>query len=101
MSPRVLQCVLSLNPGGTERLVVELARRLHRDIPTAVCCLDDSGAWSPQVTDAGIEVHALNRAPGFVPRLGQAIAGLAAQHRATVVHCHHYSPFVYGALARL
>lgn len=101
MPPRVLQCVLNLNPGGTERLVIELARRLHPDVPTAICCLDSPGAWSSEVTEAGIAVHALHRAPGFVPRLGQAIARLAAQHRATVVHCHHYSPFIYGALARL
>ena len=31
--PRVLQVVLSLNPGGTERLVVEIARRLHKELP--------------------------------------------------------------------
>jgi L-malate glycosyltransferase len=100
-SPRVLQVVLSLNAGGTERLVVELARRLNRDVPTAVCCLDEAGTWSPELVTAGVEVHPLHRAKGFVPGLGRAIAGLARQHCATVVHCHHYSPFVYGALARL
>jgi glycosyltransferase involved in cell wall biosynthesis len=102
MAPaRVLQVALSLNPGGTERLVVELARRLHRDVPMAVCCLDEEGAWASELTSAGIAVHALNRAAGFVPMLGARIASLAERHQATVVHCHHYSPFVYGGLARL
>src|SRR5262245_2717306 len=36
-SPKVLQVVLSLNPGGTERLVVELVRRLRPELPTAAC----------------------------------------------------------------
>src|SRR5262245_63506022 len=40
-SPKVLQVVLSLNPGGTGRLVVELARRLRPELPLAVCCLDE------------------------------------------------------------
>jgi glycosyltransferase involved in cell wall biosynthesis len=26
---------------------------------------------------------------------------MARQHQANVLHCHHYSPFVYGSLARL
>jgi len=97
----VLQVVLSLNPGGTERLVVELARRLHRQIPMAVCCLDEQGAWATELTAEGIPVEALHRQPGFVPRLSKAIAAMAARHRATVAHCHHYSPFVYGGLSRV
>ena len=100
-TPRVLQVVLSLNPGGTERLVLELARRLHRELPMAVCCLDAEGAWASELTSAGIEVRALGRPAGFVPSVGSAVAAVASQHRATVLHCHHYSPFVYGALARL
>jgi glycosyltransferase involved in cell wall biosynthesis len=48
-----------------------------------------------------ISVTALQRSEGFRPRLGARIAECAARHGARVVHCHHYSPFVYGALARL
>jgi len=43
--PNVLQVVLSLNPGGTERLVVELVKRLRPELSMAVCCLDEEGAW--------------------------------------------------------
>ena len=97
---RVLQVVLSLNAGGTERLVIELARRLNVEIPMAVACLDDEGVWAGELLQADIPVDALHRPGGFVPRLGRAIANLAARHDASVLHCHHYSPFVYGALAR-
>jgi glycosyltransferase involved in cell wall biosynthesis len=98
---RVMQVVLSLNPGGTERLVLELARRLHPSVPMAVCCLDDAGSWAAELTDIGITVESLNRPSGFVPRLAGAVAAAASRHGATVLHCHHYSPFVYGGLARL
>lgn len=98
---RVLQVVLGLNPGGTERLVVELAARLQDRIPTAVCCLDNEGAWAEEVDAHGITVSALNRPPGFHPLLGRKVAALARRHRATVIHAHHYSPFVYSCCTRL
>jgi glycosyltransferase involved in cell wall biosynthesis len=98
--PRVLQVVLSLNPGGTERLVVELARRLHAELPTAVCCLDSAGAWAAGLQADGIAVTALARRPGFRPGLARGVSRAARAHGATVVHAHQYSPFVYSALAR-
>ena len=100
-TPRVLQVVLSLNPGGTERLVLELVTRLHPEIPMAVCCLDEHGDWAASLQRQGIDVSAIGRTAGFQPALGRAIAHVAQQHRANVLHCHHYSPFVYGALARV
>ena len=99
--PNVLQVVLSLNPGGTERLVVELVKRLRPELPMAVCCLDEEGSWGEGLRHEDINVVALRRREGFRPQLGRAIARAAAQHGARVVHCHHYSPFVYASIARL
>ncbi len=98
--PSVLQLVLSLAPGGTERLVVDLVHRLGHRYRAAVCCLDEEGAWGHELAAHGVPVVALHRAPGFHPMLGVRVARVAAAHGATVVHCHHYSPFVYGRLAR-
>ena len=98
--PRVLQVVLSLHPGGTERLLVELVTRLDAAIPMAVACLDERGAWALDIERANIRVSALGRTPGFHPTLGRAIAREARRHGATVIHAHHYSPFVYSALSR-
>jgi glycosyltransferase involved in cell wall biosynthesis len=93
--------VLSLNPGGTERLVVELAARLHAEMPMMVCCLDEAGAWARELESRGIAVRTLGRRAGFRPALGGAIAAIAREHRASVIHAHHYSPFVYSAIARV
>lgn len=99
--PRVLQVVLRLDPGGTERLVIEIVRRLHARMPMAVCCLDAAGAWATQVTGLGVPLHVLGREPGFHPRLSWRLAAIARAFAADVLHCHHYSPFVYGRLASL
>ena len=97
---RVLHVALSLDVGGTERLVIEIARRLEPRF-TAVCCLDAPGAWATELTERGIPVVALHRKQGFRPSLGAQLAAVAARFGATVLHCHHYSPFVYGRLAAL
>ncbi len=96
-----LQVVLSLGPGGTERLVIEIAKRTAPVLGAAVCCLDEPGAWAAELSDRGIVVEALHRTPGFHPGLGLRIAEVAARHGARVLHCHHYSPYVYGQIAAL
>ncbi len=99
--PRVLQVVLSLNPGGTERLVVDLVRRLRGEMGMAVCCLDEVGAWGTQLRAEGVPVTALARRPGFRPGLGRQIALLGSkQHGSTVIHAHQYTPFVYACFSR-
>ncbi|HEX5071205.1 MAG TPA: glycosyltransferase [Vicinamibacterales bacterium] len=97
---RVLQVALSLNPGGTERLILDLVIKLHAAMPMAVCCLDQPGAWASELTRRGITVTAIGRAHGFTPSTAGAIARAARAHNATVIHAHHYSPFVYSCLAR-
>jgi glycosyltransferase involved in cell wall biosynthesis len=67
----------------------------------AVCCLDEEGSWGEGLRDEQVDVTALRRRDGFRPMLGKAIARIAARHRVNVVHCHHYSPFVYAAMAKL
>jgi glycosyltransferase involved in cell wall biosynthesis len=95
----VLQIVLSLTPGGTERLVMEICRRTASEFRSTVCCLDDEGAWAAELRNEGIEVLALRRAPGFRPSVGRRIARIAEERGIRVAHCHQYSPFVYGRIA--
>jgi len=66
-----------------------------------VCCLDAAGAWGDGLRDEGVTVHVLNRRPGFHAGLAAEVARVASSSGAQVLHCHQYSPFVYGALARV
>ena len=96
-----MQLVLTLSPGGTERLVLELCRRLANDVDTVVCCLDEPGEWAAEVTRLNIPVISLARQPGFHPSLSVRLGEALTAHRIEVVHCHHYSPYVYGVLAAM
>jgi glycosyltransferase involved in cell wall biosynthesis len=100
-TPVVVHVVLSLGPGGTEQLVVALCARAGARYRPVVCCLDEPGSWGLELQRRGMPLLALRRTPGFHPSLGYRIARFAASHGATVLHCHHYSPFVYGRVASL
>ena len=91
--------MLSLSPGGTERLVIEICRHLVGTVESVVCCLDQPGAWADEVAKLNIPVVSLSRAPGFHPSLAARLAHVISEHEIDVVHCHHYSPYVYGLLA--
>lgn len=97
--PRVMQLVLSLSPGGTERLVIEIVRALSERIDSIVCCLDQPGAWADELVALGVPVVSLAREPGFHPALAVRLARVLKQRDIDIVHCHHYSPYVYGLLA--
>ena len=97
----IVQVVLRLQPGGTEHLVIEMCRRLRSRYHVSVCCLEDEGEWAPLLRAEGTSVTALHWREGFRPTVGRQIARLAAAQRADLLHCHQYSPFVYGCLARL
>lgn len=94
-----MQLVLSLSPGGTERLVIEICRHLADRIDSSVCCLDEPGAWAAELAPLDIPVVSLSRQPGFHPGLALELARVIKARQIDVVHCHHYSPFVYGLLA--
>jgi len=96
-----MQLVLSLSPGGTERLVIEICRHLAGCIELSVCCLDEPGEWAAELAALNIPVDALSRQSGFRPALALELAGVIKARRIDVVHCHHYSPYVYGLLATI
>jgi glycosyltransferase involved in cell wall biosynthesis len=96
-----MQLVLSLSPGGTERLVIEIVRGLAARVDSVVCCLDEPGAWATELGALNVPVIPLQRQPGFHPSLAGRLARLMKAHRIDIVHCHHYSPYVYGLLASM
>lgn len=96
---RLMHLVIDLDPGGTQRLVIEMSKRLRQQAEVYICCLDERGEWAQGLADLGFPVFALGRQPGFRPALALGIADLARRHKVDVLHCHHYTPFVYGALA--
>jgi glycosyltransferase involved in cell wall biosynthesis/peptidoglycan/xylan/chitin deacetylase (PgdA/CDA1 family) len=100
-SPRKLvHIVLSLETGGLERLVCNLASRPELNgYQTVVCCLDEFGALREQLEESGGRAVLVKRRAGFDLALVWKLARFLRRERATVLHTHSLDPMFYGGLA--
>ena len=98
---KILHVVNSLDPGGMENGVINLARSLEpRGFESHVACLERRGAFAERLPASG-KVLLLGKSGGFSPlavwRLAQGIANL----RPDIVHSHNLGALIYSGLATL
>lgn len=99
---RVLHLVLSLETGGTEKLVSDVVRHLDRQaISSYIGCLDRIGTFGEQLQQEGYPFHLLHRIPGIDWALGQRLGQFVQQEQIDVIHAHQYTPFFYALLGVL
>jgi sugar transferase (PEP-CTERM/EpsH1 system associated) len=99
--PSIAYVVNALNPGGTERLVVDMSRAFAREFDLQVICLDEPGDWGQALRADGIAVHCVWRQPGLDLRMPRKLAKLFRAAGTRIVHAHQCTPWFYAALARL
>lgn len=99
--PKLAYVAHTLNPGGTEKLVVEMSLAFAEDYGVEVICLDEPGAWAADLRRRGVPVHCLWRQPGLDLTIVAKLARLLERMRADVVHAHQCTPWFYAALSRL
>lgn len=97
---RVLHVVASLDVGGLERVVWDLARLTDRSrFQVRVLCIDRGGATFERFRDEGISIESLDAlgewAGVTVPRLAARLRAL----RADVIHTHNMRAHLLGTLA--
>jgi L-malate glycosyltransferase len=93
--------VNSLNPGGTERLVVEMSLAFSNSYDVQVFCLDEPGLWANQLRSKGIPVYSLWRQPGLDLTVPIKLAGHFRRKQIGIVHAHQCTPWFYAALSRM
>lgn len=91
----------SLNPGGTERLAIEMALALADEFEVSVVCLDEPGTWASRLRRAGIPVNSMWRQPGLDVAMPVKLARYFRQSGVELVHAHQCTPWFYAALSRL
>jgi L-malate glycosyltransferase len=99
--PHLAHVVLGLPFGGTEILVERMLRTPPKGFAVSCLCLDHVGEVGERLRKDGIKVELLGRKPGFDFGLPARIARQAAKDGIDILHCHQYTPFFYGAMARL
>jgi glycosyltransferase involved in cell wall biosynthesis len=99
--PRIAYVTHNLNPGGTERLVVDMSRALSDSYEVDVVCLDEPGTWADELRNSGISVFCVWRSPGLDLSIIRRLAVLFRQRRTDIIHAHQCTPWFYCALSRL
>ena len=95
----VCHVVLSLEPGGLENGVVNVANGLDpRQFRSSVCCLRRSGEFAGRLRP-GVPVSVMGLRPGNDPMLPLRLAKLLRKTRVDIVHTRNAEPFFYGYLA--
>lgn len=99
---RIVQLVETLDIGGLERVVVDLAseqqRTGHR---VTILCYFDEGPLAAIAKTAGVEVIALHRTKGFTLASLRALIAAIRTLRPDIVHTHGNSFHHYGAAAAM
>ena len=96
---KILHVVNSLDPGGMENGVVNMARALEpRGFEVHVACLERPGAFAARLPHPG-HVTVLGKAGGFSPRAALRLAGEITRLRPDVLHSHNLGALIYASLA--
>lgn len=96
---RILHVVNSLDPGGMENGVVNMAHLLEpRGFDIHVACLERRGVFADRLPQPG-HVTVLGKTGGFSPRAVLRLAGEIARLRPDVLHSHNLGALIYSSLA--
>jgi glycosyltransferase involved in cell wall biosynthesis len=99
---RVMQLVLSLAIGGTEKLVYDIVHRLDKRIVfPVVCCLDEFGQLGEELQQEGYQLYMLKRKPGIDWGLIQRLSVVIRQEQIDVINAQQYTPYFYALLTSL
>lgn len=103
-SIKVLHVTFNMAIGGTEQVIRQLVTGTGPlGIENEILCIDgevgDIGKLLQQ--DQGIRITAIRRRPGFDMELVKAIRFHIRRNSIDIVHCHQYTPYLYGFLGAL
>lgn len=97
---KILHAVISLNPGGMENGIANIARALPPEaFEIHVCCLESSGAFAARLPQPE-NVHVLHKPPGFSPRAVWDLHRVIRRVQPHIIHTHNLGPLIYAGLLK-
>jgi glycosyltransferase involved in cell wall biosynthesis len=98
---RVLHITYDMRIGGTEMVIKNI---IEGQDPSAtemlIFCIEEPlGPWGIDLQKSGINITLKHRRDGFDVSMIKAIRQCIVENKIDIVHCHQYTPWVYGALA--
>lgn len=100
--PLVMHLTYALDVGGLETLLVDCINKMPSDqYRHVVVCLTRASSFAERITQPGVEVYALNKAPGLGLGTHLAFWKLARRRRPTILHTYNLAAMEYAFAATL
>ena len=102
-SLRVLHVTHEMGVGGTQQVINQLVQNLDAsEYECRIACLDgEIGMIGEELQEQGVAFHVFNRNAGFDRALIGSLRALLRSEKIDVIHCHQYTPYIYGVLAAM
>jgi glycosyltransferase involved in cell wall biosynthesis len=100
---KVLHITYDMRIGGTEMVIKNLIEGSDHDLfDMSIFCIEEPiGPWGIDLQNSGLQISSKARQPGFDTSLITAIRQHIKHNKIDIIHCHQYTPWVYGVLAAL
>jgi glycosyltransferase involved in cell wall biosynthesis len=98
---KIAHVTFDMSVGGAERVVLDLVQHTdtHRYDAFVICLQEPLGAFGTILQNKGYRVDTMGRRPGFDFSLIKRLHRNIVKKNLGILHCHQYTPFVYGVLA--
>lgn len=98
----VLHLTYDMRIGGTEMVIKSIIESSPNDIVSAIYCIESPlGPWGEELRENGTPIDGHPRQPGFDWKLIWKLRSYIKKNKPNVIHCHQYTPWVYGTLASI
>lgn len=103
MKTRVMHLTFDMRIGGTEQVIKNLIEGCDKNaFDMSIFCLEQPiGPFGEMLLEQGISINSVQRKEGFDISLIKIIRKHITQHNIDILHCHQYTPWVYGTLAAI
>jgi len=99
---RIIHITHSLEIGGLERVVLDLARGFRsKGHAVSLCCLDRKGELGEMAESEGFEIFSLGKKAGVNYQLPLLIRKIVKEGAFDVMHTHNEAGLIYGVAAAL
>lgn len=98
---KVMHITYDMRIGGTETVIKNIINGSDKNkYDMSILCIESPlGPFAQQLQNEGVQFFELNRRPGFDTTLIKSIRNIIQCNNIDIVHCHQYTPWVYGVIA--
>lgn len=100
---KILHVTYDMRIGGTEMVIKNIIEGSDsNEMDMSIFCIEEPiGPWGKELQQNGTIIHSKNRKDGFDMSLISVIRKVLKQEKIDVIHCHQYTPWVYGVIAAI